>query len=613
MSRLDRHVARVRNKLAISRFLAGLGGSLSILAGAVIIAILIDRLFWLRLPRQELWLYAGLGATAVAALCYAILYRPTPAEAAVAIDQRLDLKEKFSTALYVRRSNDPFAQAAVRDAETTAENVSLQKQFPIQFPRIGYYSMVAVLAAAGTTWLPTFDVFGRQEAQVKRQTYAQQQSQAREAVKAALVKVESAVPESLDSDAKVAAAKAELAELLKRPTLDPQQANRSALKALQDVNEAIKQQIKNTDRFATAQNDSKAFRSLNPASDEKGPVADARRNIASAKFDQAGEDLEKLAKSLDKLDEGEKKEAARQLQQMAQALNQMANDPRQQQQVEQKLQQMGASQPQAQQMRQLMQQAAQGDPKAQQQLQQMAQQMAQQLNNGQGPTPAQQAQMQQMMRQMQAQANTQAQAQAMQQAVQQMAQAMQNAKQGGQPNAQQNQQQMQQAAQAMQQQMQQMTAIAKDAEQMAAAQQAMQQAAQQQAGNCPGGACAGGDQPGQQQGKPGQGGWAEGDINRQGNGMGGAGRGQGGRAISEAAPFTVKTEFAPTQDQKEGQILASYFVKAGSIKGESKAELQQIVANIDKENTDEVDQDRIPRAAAAAVKEYFGTMGKDAK
>ena len=37
-------------------------------------------------------------------------------KAAVAIDARLSLKEKFSTALYARPIKDPFAQAVVKDA-----------------------------------------------------------------------------------------------------------------------------------------------------------------------------------------------------------------------------------------------------------------------------------------------------------------------------------------------------------------------------------------------------------------------------------------------------------------------------------------------------------------
>ena len=52
---------------------------------------------------------------------YAIWRRPTKYQAAVAIDEKLSLQEKFSTALYIRPSSDPFAAAAVQDAEQTAE------------------------------------------------------------------------------------------------------------------------------------------------------------------------------------------------------------------------------------------------------------------------------------------------------------------------------------------------------------------------------------------------------------------------------------------------------------------------------------------------------------
>src|SRR5439155_1976357 len=105
----------------------------SIACGAVLwVAIVIDRVFRVRPPHVGWLLWGGVGAAALAALVYAIVRRPTRHDAAVAIDQKLSLKEKFSTALYARPLGDEFAQAAVRDAERTADNVSLHKRFPLE-------------------------------------------------------------------------------------------------------------------------------------------------------------------------------------------------------------------------------------------------------------------------------------------------------------------------------------------------------------------------------------------------------------------------------------------------------------------------------------------------
>src|SRR4051812_44021474 len=135
MTRLDRHVMSVQNKLALGRFVHALAWASLAYAGAVWIGLLINKIFRVRPMHLSIWLWGGVGAAVVASMVYAFMRRPTAREAAIAIDQKLALKEKFSTALYVRPMNDPFAQAAVKDAERTAENVSLHKRFPLEFPR----------------------------------------------------------------------------------------------------------------------------------------------------------------------------------------------------------------------------------------------------------------------------------------------------------------------------------------------------------------------------------------------------------------------------------------------------------------------------------------------
>src|SRR3954466_15789286 len=135
MSRLDQHVSLVRNKLALEKFLDALAWATLGLGVVACVAILVDRLFLLRLPHPPRFLLGGFIAAVIGALGYAIYRRPSGHDAAVAIDEKLALKEKFSTAMYVRDSADPFAQAAVRDAERTADNVSLHKRFPLAFPQ----------------------------------------------------------------------------------------------------------------------------------------------------------------------------------------------------------------------------------------------------------------------------------------------------------------------------------------------------------------------------------------------------------------------------------------------------------------------------------------------
>src|SRR2546430_1703913 len=102
MSRLDRHVSFVQNKLALSRFLAGLAWAALIYAAIIWGAIAIDRVVHVRPPLAYWWFLGGVGLTILVAIIYGIIKRPSAQVAASAIDERLGLKEKFSTALYVR-------------------------------------------------------------------------------------------------------------------------------------------------------------------------------------------------------------------------------------------------------------------------------------------------------------------------------------------------------------------------------------------------------------------------------------------------------------------------------------------------------------------------------
>ena len=619
MTRLDRHVMSVQNRLALGRFLVGLGWALLVVAALVWAGVLVDRTLGVRPPGWELWVYGGLGAAVVAAIVYAVVTRPDAKRAAVAIDDRLGLKEKFSTALYVRGQTDPFARAAVRDAEASAAGVNLTGKFPLAFPRVGYG--VAALAALAylTSLLSPMDLLARETPVEQVRLVEQRKAEdAKKAVKTAIAKAEQ-LPKAVADDEKVAIAKRELAEVLTRPPTEPTRARLKAMEAAQQMQEAIREAVKKNERFAQAESDRKAFKSLSAPTDQQGPVADAHRALANADFTEAVDELTKAVQNFDKMSDEQKQQAAQQMQDLARQLQQMAQDPKVQQKLEQQLQQMGANQQQAKQLAQQMQQAANGDQQAQQQLQQQMQQMQQQMNNGQGPTQQQQQQMQQMMQQMQAMANTQAGAQAMAQAAQQMGQQMQQqAQQGQQPNpnqqpgqqGQQGQQQMAQAQQQMQQQLQQMQAAAQDLQQVQEAQQAAQQGAEAAAGQ--GGGQAGNGDQGENNGQQvaqGEMEWQAGDPQgNPGNGPGGAGIGQGDRSAKQVAPFGVKPEMSPSQEDEKGKILASRYVKAGSIKGEMRQELTDVAQAAEREAADEVEAERVSGQARKVLKDYFNAV-----
>src|SRR5258708_24092267 len=138
MSRLDRHVSHVQNKLALRKFVDVLAWTSLFIAIGVLLGVLAFKIHDFGWRRTLMWWFIGASVALVGVGIYAIVKRPSPHDAALAIDQQLLLKEKFSTALSVRPSKDLFAQATVRDAEVTADNVRLDRQFPVAFPRVGF-------------------------------------------------------------------------------------------------------------------------------------------------------------------------------------------------------------------------------------------------------------------------------------------------------------------------------------------------------------------------------------------------------------------------------------------------------------------------------------------
>ncbi len=511
----------IQNKLTFERFFAALGYAAAAFFAVLLVYLLEFKLLSHQLPREMIWLWSAAGAAVVTAIIVAIVRRPSQHEVAVFIDDKLGLNEKFSTAIYARMqgsSSDPFMAAAVKDAERTAENVSLHKRFPIEFPKSALIALgVGVVLALVAYLVPNnIDLFGthaRQQALAKKQAADRQEAQRAADPAMTIISSQSASMKALDK-VELARKAEDLKRAVNDPHADTQMTRQLAIKAQEDAETAAKlEEMKQNQAYAEAQAQTAVFSSLNPSADDHGPVAQASRDIARGDFGKAVEAMKTLPTKFNDLDANTQKKEADQMQQLANQLSKMANDQTAMNNLKQQLKQQGITQQQVQQAAQLAQQAAQGNQQAAQQLQQMTQQMTRQMNNGQGPTPQQQSAIAQAMQQMQSVANTQAKAQQMTGAAQQMAQGMQAAQVARQGGAQQQgAQQMagaqgsqaagakQGAPQAGQKPGAQQASGGQKAGQPGGQQSGSQQAgAQQPGGQQPGGQQPGGQQPGGQQ------------------------------------------------------------------------------------------------------------------
>jgi hypothetical protein len=626
MSRLDNHILTVRNKLALGIFLEAAAWAGTLLAIVIGIAIIGQRVLDRALPHSLMLLGIGFVASVIGALVYSLVRRPSPQTAAITIDQVLGLKEKYSTALYARQLSDPFAAAAVLDAERAANQVSLYKRFPLKLPRQAMTAAAMLLLAfLLALFMPTLHLFSKPAQAQNRPSGDTLQPHHDEYVKQALPTI--LAPATMPSASEqIRRATEDLDKAIHTDEGDELRNHRSVLSALQDYNKTMIEEMKSNEKFQTAMDERSEMSAISSAKDDSTPMGKAQNELKAGNLDAAINDISSAVDKFGKMSAADQQKIVDQAKNLANELAKAANDPKVGQKIAQQLMQMGATQSQAQQMSATMQQAAQGNKQAQQQLQQMARQMAQQMNNGQGPTQQQQQQIQSMMSKTQALANSQAQAQALSNAAQQLSLAMVQARaasqhqsspgqqsrpgqaqSGGRSGASSNQS-MAQAQQQMQQQMQQMQANAKDAQAMqAAANAAAQAAADAAAGlNGPGG--------GNSEGQDANGGTGKNQSppNGQPGGVNpgwGPVPGKGGAKMGIAmAPATFKQELDPSKDNEHGRILASRYVKAGIDPGKSTAGLRDVAASAQNDAPDEIDQDHVPREAQEAEKEYFSAM-----
>jgi hypothetical protein len=538
-------IARIR--LELSEFFGRIHQVAIVIAAIALMLALADRA-----PAEAFvpWSWIGPVLAVICAAVAAVLWlrrRPSELQVAIAVDDRLDLKEKLSTALHCRERSDVFSSAAMEDAVTAARDPrsreAVRRKFRVAAPPRWWISPVIIAAVVGVLFAPQADLFAKEDpVVVAERNDAQKQAEQSIEVVAKSIEDKPLLKTELESLME------ELAQESKDPTqLDkPEDIKRDALREMTKLNNAL-DDIINGEKGKTAQALEDKLSQLK-AMEEDGLSKELADALAEGDFKSAKAALEKIAEQAasGEMTQEQKDAAAEQLANIGEQLEQLAQ---QQKALEDALRQAGMN-PQLANNPQALQQAIQQNQNLNQQQKQQLQQMQQ----------AQQQACQQC--------------QGLGQACQQMAQAMQNGQNG----------QCQQGAQQAGQQLNQM-------EQM---QQLLQQA--QAAANQCQGACQGlGQGMGQQ--------W------KQGGGMGGPGQGSGGKAPISPTPYGTKLTKADAP-VGEGEIIASMLISGTPIRGEVKSQLKKVTQQ-QSEGTDEaLNEDDLPRRYHEAQKHYFGELEK---
>ena len=518
-------------------------------AAAALLLMLIDRM-----PAASFipWIWAGpaLGVVALAVvLAWWARGRRSEIQVAMAVDERLDLREKLSTALHCQGRDDAFAQAAIEDAVRTARHPRVREQvsrrFAVTAPRQWWMTPALVLAVVAASLLPQGDLFARETP-----------------IDVEVVKARKQADESIDAVIKAIEEQpqlsSELSDLLGELTKEgtdpdalrtPEQVKRDAIKKVTDLSKRL-DEIVNGEKGMTAQALNRALRQIKSPPD--GPAKDLADALARGDFQAAQKALAELQAKAQQgqLTEEQKQQAAAQLQNIAEQLEKLAQ---QQQQLEDALKQAGLD-PQLAKNPQALQQALQDNQNLNDQQKQQLQQMAQ-----------------------------------AQQAAGQMCQSLGQACQGMAQGMMAGQGQLSQAGQGMSQQLTQM-------EQM----QMLLQQAQAAANAC----------QGQSQGL-GQGLSMEAALqqwmNAQGGAFGKAGRGAGGKAPIAPTPTRTRIVQAPIKTT-EGDIIARQLIDGPQFVGESKRPVSEVVAEVVEGYDEAVIEGKLPRKYHDAHKHYFGEL-----
>ncbi len=89
--------------------------------------------------------------------------------------------------------------------------------------------------------------------------------------------------------------------------------------------------------------------------------------------------------------------------------------------------------------------------------------------------------------------------------------------------------------------------------------------------------------------------------------MGKLGKGRGGIAPEEQTNVGFKTERGKVHTGK-GAVIGQFYFEGEQVKGEVNKNIAEVVSAAEREASDRMSRDRVPRQYQKSVKEYFSTV-----
>lgn len=315
----EKNLRTVWLRCSINLLLKHTGRVLTAAGTIAVLAVLIERL--LALSVINLWTVLSFWAVAIfLILLLWLLKQPRRIQVSLLLDERLKLHERFSTTLALADSEEPFADAARREARETARRVNVQGHFPILPSKCWVYAVSSwLIAGALVLFLPQKDLLGffRKDRQQQERTEQLQKAkvdvqQATDPVKLAVKQLDE--PELADA----------LSKLEQTPKdARPQDVKRQAIRKLGDLSDRIRKMQSST-QLESVNMMQKMFKQLRGS---PGAFSqELRLALAKGNFRQASNLINQIQKRLESgaLSPEQQKALSRQLQELAKRLQELA-------------------------------------------------------------------------------------------------------------------------------------------------------------------------------------------------------------------------------------------------------------------------------------------------
>ena len=564
MAGLERQIRTSQHRLWTNRWLHRTAWAMTAAGGLFAITVLAARLFDVEIP--VFWIAIALTTLALSvATGLTFVGRESASAAAARLDEAAGLRERLSSAHYCLNDSDPFAQAVVADAEQISGALSARQHIPFVVPSTFALTALTFIVAALMFLVPPGLLASTRADQVREKD-------------AALVEAEVAVKRQMDQVRAMIEERPALRDLKEQlEAVDknvggkltrPDDVRHRAAKKIDTLADAIKKK-RDSAKYNAARDTRRLLRNLTPPNSPDAPTRKLTQALAKGDFKSARKEIEALREMLKTLKSDKDQEFAKKISQQLNDLAKQLENAAKSERLAKKLQQAGLDKEQ---IKRLMEKLSDKDIEK---IKKMLQEK--------GLT---QAAVEKLAKQLQRQ-------QQAGNAAKKLAQAMKQGAQGAKPGD------MADALAGLSMAADQLSELEMAEAEMAQLDSAMAVLEQSRGridkpcSGCKGGGC--------------------GSCGGRGAGMGKQrGQGRGGLAPEQKTAIRFKTERGKVK-MGRGAIIGQFEFDGEQVKGEVTTEFTELITAAERDASDRINRNRIPRQYQKAMREYFSSVQQSIK